>query len=342
MENLPHIITGSGTINVVVEGRPYSVTVEHPSYAEIKVALKDGDGPAIARLADIPRTLMDYSAGSIVVKDGVLSFDGEQVDSTLSERILDLMKRDLPFEPMLRFLENLMQNPSARAVRELYPFLTRSIHCNGDDYVPLPITTDGHFLAYKSVTDDYLDHFSKKVSNRPGEHVRVRRNKVNDDWGVNCSDGFHVGSLAYVTTFHPPALDESGERIEGTNRIIVVKVNPRDVVCVPSDSSCTKCRICDYWVLDDFKGELKGVMYHTSRKSHSLESSGPIPELIGVGEAGRDDNTPFDQSPTGFTAQDELTAQNEFDENDEDGFDEYDENGLDEDDRDRDGNRREY
>ena len=126
--NLAHIITGSGTINVIVDGNPYSVTVEHPSYSEIKVALKDGDGPAIVRLADIPQKLVDYSDGSIAVRDGVLYYENEGVDPTLSERILDLMKRDLPFEPMLRFLGNLMQNPSARAVRELYPFLIRSIH----------------------------------------------------------------------------------------------------------------------------------------------------------------------------------------------------------------------
>lgn len=81
---------------------------------------------------------------------------------------------------------------------------------------------------------------------------------ADDNFGVNCSEGFHVGSLAYVTNFHPPRPDDPQ-----SPRIVVTKQSPEDVVSVPSDSNCTKCRVVKYTVLREYTKELTSTIYRT-------------------------------------------------------------------------------
>ena len=62
-------------------------------------------------------------------------------------RILDFMREGLPYKPLTRFVEKLMENPSRRAVNELYAFL---------EHKNMPLTPDGNFLAYKGVRERLL------------------------------------------------------------------------------------------------------------------------------------------------------------------------------------------
>jgi len=146
-----------------------------------------------------------------------------------------------------------MQNPSKRAVDETYWFL--------ENY-GLPITDDGCFLAYKAVRNNYTDIYSGKFNNTIGAVVSMPRNMVDDNYGVDCSNGLHVGALDYVVGYghfrkgEAPATDG--------NRLLVVKVNPKDVVSVPKYEGHTKMRVCEYTVVSEIKDvvkELDKVVY---------------------------------------------------------------------------------
>jgi hypothetical protein len=143
----------------------------------------------------------------------------------------------------------LFKNPSSRAVKELYSWLSHK---------SLAICEDGCFLAYKSVnihngetfTDcygrevksgDYVDKYTSTIRNNVGDVNDMPRRKVNDDFQVGCSDGFHVGSLKYVT------------EVYSSNKQIICKVDPADVVSVPLDCDCQKIRCCYYEVISEFK-----------------------------------------------------------------------------------------
>jgi hypothetical protein len=126
-----------------------------------------------------------------------------------------------------------MENPSRRAVEELYLFL---------EHKHLPICEDGDFLAYKSVTNDYKDHHSGRFYNGVGEVLDMPRNAVCDDADVGCSYGFHAGSYEYASTFGG-----------GDSRLVIVKINPADVVSVPKDCDCQKLRTSRYEVVKDFE-----------------------------------------------------------------------------------------
>lgn len=102
----------------------------------------------------------------------------------------------------------------------------------------LPITSDGCFLGYKAVTKDFKDKHTQTIDNRVGQKPSVTRNMVNDDMGVECSNGLHVGTLQYVTSFANQG-----------DQMVICKVNPANVVAVPY-ADAQKFRCCEYEVVD--------------------------------------------------------------------------------------------
>jgi hypothetical protein len=59
-----------------------------------------------------------------------------------------------------------------------------------------------------------------------------------------------VGALGYVNSFR-----QGG-------KIVICKVDPADVVCVPYDSSQQKMRVCKYLVVGFFTGQLPDTLVH--------------------------------------------------------------------------------
>jgi hypothetical protein len=149
-----------------------------------------------------------------------------------------------------------MKNPSNRAINETYRFL--------ENY-GLPITDDGCFLAYKAVRNNYTDIYSGKYDNSIGKSPEMPRGQVDDDYDRDCSKGLHVGALDYVVQYghftKGAALPTDG------NRLLIVKVNPQDVVSVPKYESHPKVRVCRYEVVSeitDVVKELEKVVYTSS------------------------------------------------------------------------------
>jgi hypothetical protein len=143
--------------------------------------------------------------------------------------MITMLQEGFPIEPMVVFMENLMSNPSRQAVQELYGFLEKN---------NLPITPDGHFLAYKKVRDDYLDCHSGTMDNSVGRIVEMERNEVDDNRNNTCSAGLHFCGHSYLAHF-------------GGARTVIVKINPRDVVSIPSDYNDAKGRACRYEVVGE-------------------------------------------------------------------------------------------
>jgi hypothetical protein len=116
----------------------------------------------------------------------------------------------------------------------------------------LPITDDGCFLAYKAVTNQYLDKHTRTVDNTPGSNAvpPMPRYKVDDNPDSHCSTGYHVGALPYVQGF------ASGYGSVNGDKIVVCQVDPANVVSVPNDCNGEKMRVTHYTVLCDYNGPL--------------------------------------------------------------------------------------
>lgn len=205
-------------------------------------AKKDSDENTLAEIKEIFTktnqkqeylSKIEASGNKVEIRDNQVLLNGEVVHNSIAERILEFIELDLPFKHLMLFLENVELNPSFQSRQEVFRFVE-----NKD----LPITEDGHFLAYKRVTNDYLDIYSKTIENRIGQTVKMSRRDVDDDRAKECSCGFHVGSFkGYVNNFH-----------RGTGHVMIVKVHPKDVVSVPMHDE-QKIRVCEYYVLDEMK-----------------------------------------------------------------------------------------
>ena len=235
-------ITGSGKIAAVIKGKAYTIAPDHANYSKILDAIRQEDWDLFVSLADIASAITSY-AGSrgVQIVSGCVVYNGETIHNTITDRIVKFMRDDLPFEPLVKFLENLMQNPSKRAVDELYGFLEAG---------ELPITNDGCFLAYKNVRSDYRDIHSGKFDNSIGKTCEMTRNAVCDNKDLTCSSGLHFCSIAYLPNF----MDSDG------GKTIIVKINPADVVSIPSDYNNTKGRTCKYEVVADYTDDWRSKL----------------------------------------------------------------------------------
>jgi hypothetical protein len=239
--NIPYILTDN-SLTAILNGTPYTIQSSHENWANVIEAIKQGvSEDELLDLIDTASVVSDWSEGSVEVIDGHVYFNGEVVHGTIVDKILAFIKDGISPTPLVKFLTRLMQNPSRRSVTELYSFLE---HGN------MPITPDGHFLGYKSVRSDWTDHYSGKFSNKVGEILEMPRNSVCDDANRGCSYGFHVGSLEYATNFG------------GNDRkVVIVKVDPADVVSVPHDCDFQKMRTSRYEVVGVFDAPLPNGYY---------------------------------------------------------------------------------
>jgi hypothetical protein len=167
----------------------------------------------------------------VSVQGEKLFWKGKEMHNALSNRMVAMLQDGFPVEPLVAFMENLMTNPSKRAVDELYGFLEKN---------SLPITPDGHFLAYKKVRQNYFDCHTGKMDNSVGKVVEMERNEVDDNKDQTCSTGLHFCSQEYLPHFGG-----------GDSRVVIVKINPRDVVSIPTDYNNAKGRACRYEVIGE-------------------------------------------------------------------------------------------
>jgi hypothetical protein len=229
-------------------GKPIRIEKTAPEY------------PRVMRCFDLPADQQDEAINSILAektdkftREGFeidpleVTYQGERLPKALANKVRSIVSEGLPVTLFAKFWEALQSNPSANSVRQLYDFLA---------YKELPITEDGCFLAYKGVqADGWSCHGNKntkvlqgkvsdsgKIKNNVGDTIEVLRRDVDDERSNHCSFGLHVGSLAYAESFAP--------------KVLVVKVNPADVVSVPDDCSCQKCRVAKYEVIDSFDSEI--------------------------------------------------------------------------------------
>jgi hypothetical protein len=229
------IITGSGRIAATIEGQSYTIDNDHPKYKEAIDAVRQKDWEKFVDLVNITKQVNSYLSDSGVrVVDGAVTYNGEIIHNTLTNRILAFMREGLPYEPLIKFFENLMQNPSKRAVDELYDFLEAG---------ELPIDEQGFFLAFKNTRSNFYDIHSGTFRNMVGDVCEMPRNKVDEDKNRTCSTGLHFCSIKYLPHF----VDSDG------GHTMIVRINPKDVTAIPADYSNTKGRCCRYEVVAEYK-----------------------------------------------------------------------------------------
>jgi len=248
--------TASDFITMIVDSKPYTITAQSESWGKAKLLFASGRYEELYNLINpstkVQKFFCEYD--DVVVKDGLVYYKGEAVHGCLVDRILRMIEDGENPLPFVKFLARLQQNPSKNSVDELYNFISHR---------GLPITSNGCFLAYKAVRNDFKDVYSNTYSNNVGQENSMPRNKVDDNSDIECSTGFHVGTLEYARNYMP-----------NNGHIVIVEVDPANVVSVPKGVDFQKCRVCAYKVVSvyDQNTILPKEVYPTK-----YEEAGDIP-----------------------------------------------------------------
>ena len=228
----PYLITGNAVV-VVINNKQHTLSKGNIGFDALIDAIKEGRWEDVPALASPVTVVRKFSNGLVDVVDGQVTYDGEEIHSVLAQKIADMFEQGFDVRPLTSFMRNLFSNPSKRAVDELYGFLEAG---------NMPITEDGHFLAYKKVREDYKDVHSGTFDNSVGQVVSMVRNKVDDNKDNTCSVGLHFCSFDYLKSF-------------GGTRIMILKIDPADVVSIPSDHNQQKGRTWLYKVIGEVPRE---------------------------------------------------------------------------------------
>ncbi len=285
--SFPYIVQGSN-ITVVIGTTPHTVSKSHIAYNKLLAAIKAGEWETVQDIIEPKQVVLNFGQGNVSIEGDKIFWKGREMHNALTKRMVAMIQEDFPVEPLVAFMENLMENPSKRAVHELYGFLEKNT---------LPITSDGCFLAYKKVRQDYFDVHSGTVLNKPAAYmtdedtaaleeavgknnevtvevvdgvtvVSMERNLVDDDQNRTCSTGLHFCSQDYLRSF-------------GGERIVILKINPRDVVSIPNDYNDSKGRCARYEIVDEIdKDKADEAFAKTVQEAAEREASTLTPEKL--------------------------------------------------------------
>jgi hypothetical protein len=245
----PFILNGQN-LSVYLKGKLYSVNSGHPNFKEIVTGLRN-ELPEDDLIGIIQFESGLSSVAGAEFRDGMVYFDGEPMPDALVSRYKFMVENDFPVDGFEKFILNLAENPNKGSREELYMFL---------EACSLPITEDGCFLAYKKVNENYRDCRTGTMDNSVGKTVEMPRGEVNPNRKEACSRGLHVCAKSYLS-------NTMG------SRIVVCKVNPKDVVSVPEDYGNAKMRVCRYEVIDELKESYDSIKDSAVRTGDGVKVS---------------------------------------------------------------------
>jgi hypothetical protein len=244
---------GTATVSAILNGNLYVAEGSHPNFLKIVDALEnnslyDFSDTYIVSLFDYAREFVkqfENISERVSFANGNFYFDGDLVDNILTNQAFAYMRsgRD-DWQSLVKFMEKLYDNPNAHSREQLYNWLRNR------EFV---VTPEGNFLAYKSVQTSDLENFdyisisagnavvdgtvhNGNIPQNVNSVVTMPRSDISSTPEVGCGRGLHAGTYDYANTF-------SG------NTILMVEINPRDVVSVPSDCDSQKIRCCRYKVV---------------------------------------------------------------------------------------------
>lgn len=251
MTQAPAFLIQGNNIILVLGGKSHTISKDsHMNYDKIVDALKSQQWDNLSDLVEPKKAIINFGKGNVTIDGDELLWKGEAFNNALSRRMIDMYTEGFSIDPMIKFMDNLMKNPSKRSVTQLYGFMEKN---------NMPITEDGYLLAYKKVKSDYTDLHTGNFDNSVGQIVEMERNTVDDNPDQTCSTGLHFCSESYLSGFG-----------SATDPVMILKINPADVVSIPSDYNGAKGRCCKYEVVAEVHGDPKDAFTSSVCTRHSI------------------------------------------------------------------------
>lgn len=225
-----------------------------------------------------------YLSNSLSIQNGRIFFGDNQLEETLANHMMSLLneenvpKDEKMWRSYVKFLDNLYQNADEDIRQQLFRWMEYENKA-GNGFA---ITDDGCIVGYKGCEGSVLEpmsvfsgnaivdgvEFNGKIPNKVGSVIEMPRSAVQKDPSVGCSVGLHVGTRDYATKWAPV--------------LLLVKVNPRDVVSVPYECESQKMRVCRYEVLKVTDASEEHRMYHGTDSTEDDSDNFPSSEAYNL------------------------------------------------------------
>lgn len=266
MESAKHLIV------VCDEKEPCVLLKTDPRYKKALDLIHNMDKEALAEFLFPGEAIVKKYEGNVEIRGNQVLMDGQAVTNAITKYIFDFYKSDLDINPLVNFWKKIQNNPDKASREQLFLFL---------EYHKAPLTPDGCFLMYKGVKrgpdGHFYDKYTGKFRNDVGDIVSMDRSQVDSNRNVSCSRGLHVATYGYANGVY------------GGDVILECKIDPSDVVSVPSDYDNQKMRVCRYEVISVGQNERKDVFLpwdiikeiHTNSKATQEED---IKKKVGKGK----------------------------------------------------------
>lgn len=245
------LIKGANILSVFIKGKPYTFDVNSETALHIIEMVKEGfsEEDILAFITDdeFKDYCEDIKTEGVVITNENIFIDGIEISNSLAEQIRRHYNDNLSIEPLVKFVQKVRMNPSYRIRNQLWSFIEASQKSGG-----FTLAEDGDILAYKKVRHDYKDIYTGTFDNSVGKVLEMERRDVDDDPNNTCSSGFHFCAYSYLQHY--------GHTNE--NRVMLVKVNPVDVVSIPTDYNNAKARCCRYEVVQEVENVIEEPVYN--------------------------------------------------------------------------------
>lgn len=243
-----NILFSTATVLVGPNFTPYTLHSEqHPNFAAIKEAASNPATTVDQMLALVNDEAMVRHAvvefKDLTVAGGAVIYRGEQVHGAMADKLVEVVRANAAVDAWLRFVNKVLENPREFSREELYLWLEKA---------GMPFTDEGNIVGYKVIREDYRDIYSGTFDNSVGRWVQLPGGpeSVDPNRANTCSVGLHFCSASYLPHF-------------GTSkgsRVVVVEIDPRDIVSIPNDYNNAKGRCWRYKVVAEIPREVAQTM----------------------------------------------------------------------------------
>lgn len=210
----------------------------------------------VAKAREIVTSRLDHLTDRITCDGFHVYYDNGDfnklgIDPVLEDHLIRIIagtgedaKNDRDVLAWCRFTEKLYSNPNKDIVGRFVEWLKAQNW--------LTLTDDGNIIGYRGCGADSEGepasihpgpaivngvNVNGHVPNHVGDVVEYDRTRVTVDYANGCASGLHVGTYDYAVGW-------------GTDWLLRVELDPRDVVSIPFDCSSQKVRCCRFKVLD--------------------------------------------------------------------------------------------
>lgn len=257
--------SGVSSVSIMFEDDFSTVVVDstHADYEDILDLLQDSTADTTEQEASLRGILQTFVpigqklrslSDRVTYNDGYVFYNHEPIDDQLANIIKSLVEEgdDIKLRSLINFLEKLYAGASETGRRNLFRWIS-------DRH--LTISSDGDFLAYKGV--QVIDGESRSINTGTSYVNNVRHSgtipnplngiitmppsEVVENEDIYCGPGLHAGTWEFASQW-------------ARGRVLLVKINPADVISVPKDCEGQKIRVCRYVVMEATEQPLAGYV----------------------------------------------------------------------------------